>query len=82
MHYKIPALPLPQDIEISDILTEDEMPKVRMKELSSGKSIKKEESGGAFHEKLAKNKKVNIKISHKDKMQEKYGKPKTRGKKK
>jgi ATP-dependent RNA helicase RhlE len=40
------------------------------------------ESKGAFHEKLEKNKKTNTKISYKDKMKAKYGKPKTRGAKK
>ncbi len=82
MKYKIPMAALPDDLEISTILTEDEMPKVRMKELSAGKHIRREEGGGAFHEKSAKNKKVNFKVSHKDKMMEKYGKPKSRGKKK
>ena len=82
MRYQIPIIPLPEDLEISTVLTDDEMPQVRMKELSAGKHIKREEGGGAFHEKKAKNKKVNVKISHKDKMMEKYGKPKTRGKKK
>lgn len=81
MRYQVPILPLPDELEISTVLTEDEIPKVRMKELSTGKHIKKEEGGGAFHEKLARNKKVNVKISHKDKMMEKYGKPKSRGKK-
>ena len=82
MRYKIPMSPLPDDLEISDVLTEDEIPVVRMKELSTGRHIRTDEGGGAFHEKLAKNKKVNVKIRHKDKMMEKYGKPKTRGKKK
>lgn len=38
-------------------------------------------TGGAFHEKKAKNKKVNNKIRHEEKMKKKYGKPKSRGKK-
>ncbi len=81
MNYAVPVLPLPGDLEISDVLTDDEKPKVRMKEVLI-RLPKREESGGAFHEKLAKNKKVNIKVSHKDKMMQKYGKPKTRGAKK
>ncbi len=81
MNYAIPVLPLPADLEISDVLTEDELPKIRMKEIQI-KRPKIEEGGGAFHEKLAKNKKVNIKIKHSDKMMMKYGKPKTRGQKK
>ena len=43
---------------------------------------KRENVGPAFHEKSAKNQKQNAKVSHKDKMMEKYGKPKTRGAKK
>jgi ATP-dependent RNA helicase RhlE len=38
--------------------------------------------GGAFHEKSAKNSKVNVRKSHKDEMMKKYGKPKKRGGKK
>jgi ATP-dependent RNA helicase RhlE len=38
--------------------------------------------GGAFHEKLEKNKKVNVIIPHAERMKKKYGKPKTRGAKK
>lgn len=81
MNYKIPMTPLPQDLEISTVLTEDEMPKVKMKTIQV-RIPKVEAKGAAFHEKKEKNKKVNIKISHKDKMMQKYGKPKTRGGKK
>lgn len=81
MQYQIPIEELPADLEISMVLTEDELPKVHMKELSA-KLPKREQGGGAFHEKSAKNKKVNKKIRHADKMMQKYGKPKTRGKKK
>jgi ATP-dependent RNA helicase RhlE len=63
------------------VLTEDEKPKVRMKETLIVLP-KVSESKGAFHEKLEKNKKTNTKISYKDKMKAKYGKPKTRGAKK
>jgi ATP-dependent RNA helicase RhlE len=81
MQYQIPIQELPADLEISNVLTADELPKVHMKELSA-KLPKREEGGGAFHEKSAKNKKVNKKVRHADKMMQKYGKPKTRGKKK
>ncbi|WP_276131650.1 DEAD/DEAH box helicase [Polluticoccus soli] len=80
MKYEIPILPLPEDLEISDVLTEDEKPKVFMK-TNLIKLPKIDEGGGAFHEKSAKNKKVNKKVRHADKMKEKYGKPKKRGKK-
>jgi ATP-dependent RNA helicase RhlE len=78
MSYQIPVTPLPADLEISDVLTDDEKPQVKMKnflvalpEISS--------YGPAFHEKAAKNQKKNVKVSHADKMKAKYGKPKTRG---
>ena len=74
MKYKIPMLPLPAHLEISDVLTEDEKPKVRMKEIFV-KAPKRENVGAAFHEKLEKNKKVNIKVKYSDKMKLKYKKP-------
>ncbi len=74
MHYTVPVMPLPEDLIISDILTEDEMPKVKMKTFLV-KPPKKEDVGPAFHQKSAKNSKVNVHISHKDKMMKKYGKP-------
>ena len=81
MKQEIPLLSLPEDLEISAILTEDEKPKIRMKIIQT-KVPKKEESGPAFHEKSAKNSKVNKRKNHKEDMQKKYGKPKTRGAKK
>lgn len=81
MHYKIPMLPLPAELVISDVLTEDEKPKVYVKEIQL-KIPKKVDVGPSFHEKSAKNQKVNFTMSRKDKMMKKYGKPKTRGQKK
>jgi ATP-dependent RNA helicase RhlE len=81
MNYAITMLPVPPNLEISDELTEDEKPKVFMKEIAV-KLPKKEESGPAFHEKSAKNKKVNVVVRRKDRMMAKYGKPKKRGQKK
>lgn len=81
MNYTIPIIPLPEDLEISDVLTEDEKPKLYTKALPLD-IPKAEFAGGAFHEKLEKNKKVNVIISHADRMKKKYGKPKTRGAKK
>ncbi|SHN43818.1 DEAD/DEAH box helicase [Chitinophaga sp. CF418] len=78
MNYQIPIVPLPEDLVISEVLTDDEKPEVKMKNFLI-KLPSREEAGPAFHEKLAKNKKVNVKISHADKMKKKYGKPKTRG---
>jgi len=78
MKQEIPMLALPTDLEISAILTEDEKPKVRMKIIQI-KVPKKEESGPAFHEKSAKNSKVNVRKNRKEIMQKKYGKPISRG---
>lgn len=81
MKYIIPTVELPANLEISDVLTGDEMPKVHMKEIQL-KVPSKENLGAAFHEKSAKNSKVNTVISRKERMMKKYGKPKTRGQKK
>jgi len=81
MKQEIPMLALPADLEISAMLTEDEKPKVRMKIIQI-KVPKKEESGPAFHEKSAKNSKVNVRKNRKEIMQKKYGKPISRGGKK
>ncbi len=78
MKYRVPVTPLPESLEISEILTEDEIPKVFMKTYQV-RLPKKEEVGPAFHEKSAKNQKVNFLVSKKDRMMKKYGRPKTRG---
>jgi len=80
MKYEVPLLPLPENLEISEVLTEDEIPKVFMKTYLV-KLPKKEEVGPAFHQKSAKNSKVNVIVRKKDRMMKKYGKPKTRGQK-
>ena len=77
MNFAITMEPLPPHLEISTRLTEDEMPKVYMKEVQV-RLPKKEERGPAFHEKSVKNQKVNVRRSHKDEMRKKYGKPKKR----
>lgn len=82
MNQKIPANFLPEGLEISTTYIDDEMPKVRMKNIQV-KLPKKEESGPAFHEKKEKNKKVNQHIRRGDAHKLKYGKPKSaRGQKK
>lgn len=81
MACKIPMMKMPEEVEVSKELTEDELPKVVMK--NNLVSIpKKEEGGAAFHEKKDKNKKVNMKVRRAEAMRNKYGKPKTRGQKK
>lgn len=81
MNYKVPVTELPENLEISDVLTASEIPQIKMKN-SLGKLPKiRDEEKSAFQQKKAKNMKVNAKVSYKDKMHAKYGKPKTRGQK-
>lgn len=78
MKYKVTTSTLPETLIISNELTEAEKPKVHMKIIKI-KQPKKEEVGPAFHEKSAKNQKVNFIVRKKDRMMKKYGRPKTRG---
>lgn len=80
MKMKIPMNKMPEEVKISKELTQEELPVIIQKEIQV-KRPKKEDVGPAFHEKSAKNSKVNNKIRHEDKMKKKYGKPKTRGQK-
>lgn len=77
MAYKIPQLDLPAEVAISDELSPEERPR------TAGKNYlphtEKKTSGPGFHEKLDKNKKVNLGGSYKRKLAEKYKKPLTRG---
>jgi ATP-dependent RNA helicase RhlE len=66
---------VPNDVVLVKDILEFEKPKISIPE----KSIKlpqRENKGASFHEKKAKNKKVNVRYNHKKAMQEKYGKPK------
>ena len=81
MQYSIPVLPLPAELEISDVLTEDEKPKIYMK-TDHIKIKTKTDRGQVFHAKSAKNSKTNKKVSRKDQMKKKYGKPIKRSAKK
>jgi ATP-dependent RNA helicase RhlE len=81
MHRSVPIVPLPAGLEISDQLTADERPVVYSKVIPLNMP-KPGTSGAAFHQKLEKNKKVNVIVRHADRMMKKYGKPKTRGAKK
>lgn len=82
MQMKIPMEDFPEeDVIISNELIPEELPKVHHKEINMKLPKLNPDKGAAFHEKKLKNQKTNKKISHKDKMMEKYGKPKTRGSK-
>ena len=80
MDYKIAIAPLPEGLIISQVLIPEELPKVNMKTIRV-KLPKKEDVGPAFHEKSAKNSKVNMKLTRAQAMRAKYGKPKTKGQK-
>jgi len=82
MNLKITTKPLPEEIELSDELidleiTVDHVPfnDHKIKKLKAS-------SGGAFHEKKEKNKKVNVHLTRAMKMKKKYKKPKKRRSKK
>ncbi len=77
MKFEVPCLQLPPHLQVSTELTEDEQPKVFMKEIAM-KAPARIERGASFHERSLKNSKVNKKISRKDQMKKKYGKPITR----
>jgi ATP-dependent RNA helicase RhlE len=81
MKFSIPVSPLPPHLQLSTRLTDDEQPKVYMKEIQV-KLPKREERGASFHEKSAKNSKVNKRVSRKEQMKQKYGKPIKKGGKK
>jgi ATP-dependent RNA helicase RhlE len=66
---------VPEEVLFTEEILEFEKPKLAI----PGKLIKlpkRDNIGASFHEKKAKNKKVNVRYNHKKAMQEKYGKPK------
>ena len=74
MQYPVPVVPLPDNLVITDELTEDEKPKVHMK-IIEVKAPPREAVGPAFHEKLPKNQKVNVRRDHAAEKMLKYGRP-------
>ncbi|GAA3509885.1 DEAD/DEAH box helicase [Aquimarina addita] len=78
MDMEIEQLELPDAVEISELLTPEEQPIV--KEINNPhKRPNDEDAGAAFHEKSAKNSKVNLGGSYSREIKKKYKKPKTRG---
>ncbi len=78
MDFKIPVLDIPEEVEISKQLTEDERPK-EDREQSKNRTGQEYVPGPAFHEKSEKNSKVNLGGSYRREIAKKYKKPKTRG---
>ncbi len=78
MDVEIPKLSLPEEVEISKQLTEDERPR-EDGEISKNRTKLEYVPGPAFHEKSEKNKKTNQGGSYRREIAKKYKKPKTRG---
>ena len=76
MRMEVPQFELPESVEVSTILIPEEQPKV----FEINNPNKNEDAPGpAFHEKSAKNQKVNLGGSYRREIAKKYKKPKTRG---
>jgi ATP-dependent RNA helicase RhlE len=78
MDYKIPVLALPEAVEVSKQLTEEERPR-EDQGISKNRTSQEYVPGPAFHEKKEKNKKTNQGGSYRREIAKKYKKPKTRG---
>ncbi len=78
MDMEVTKTALPENLSISTELTADEMPTDHREGATINKKIFAS-SGPAFHEKKAKNQKVNVRRNHQKEMMKKYGKPRTKG---
>jgi len=80
MNYTIPSIEIPEEVEVSTQLTPEEK-KILYPDQPEEKEVEIiREGGAAFHEKSAKNSKVNAeRKSYKRKLQERYKKPIKRG---
>ena len=78
MNYEIPKLEIPEQVEISKQLTEEERPKEE-REVNKNRTSQEYVPGPAFHEKKEKNQKTNQGGSYRREIAKKYKKPKTRG---
>jgi ATP-dependent RNA helicase RhlE len=79
MDFKIPEIDFPEEVKVSSQLTPEERPTIVEK---YSRSFLKENPDKGFHEKIEKNKKVNLGGSYKREIAKKYKKPKTKGDKK
>lgn len=78
MQMEIPLLEIPDVVEISTELIEEERPQIKERN-NPTKRRDEDAPGAAFHEKSEKNSKENLGGSYKFKIAAKYKKPKTRG---
>ncbi len=79
---KIKKINIPAEVEITEDLLNWEIDNSGQRELNASLPKLDADAGKAYHAKIAKNTKVNQKVSRADKMHAKYGKPITRGAKK
>lgn len=80
MKFKIPVTPNTENLEVSDVLTRDEMPNNETRNIQD--KFKIPVQGVAFHDKSKKNLKENNHMTRAEKLKLKYGKPKKRKPKK
>jgi ATP-dependent RNA helicase RhlE len=78
MHMEIPVMALPEVVEISTELIEEERPQIKERN-NPTKRRDEDAPGPAFHEKKEKNQKENLGGSYRREIAKKYKKPKTRG---
>ena len=76
MNYEIPVSEIPEEVEITQQLTEEER---KASEKNFYRNVKKVEIGPSYHEKKEKNKKVNDRDKWRRERKVKYKKPKSRG---
>lgn len=78
MDYKIPVRDLPEDLDVATQLIPEERKK-KGSHKNHNRNLTKDLAGPAFHEKSAKNSKVNQGGKYRRELAKKYKKPKTRG---
>ena len=78
MQMAIPLMEIPESVEISTELLEEERPQIKERN-NPIKKTDEDAPGPAFHDKSEKNSKENLGGSYKFKIAAKYKKPKTRG---
>ena len=79
MQMEVPLVDIPGEVEISKELIEEERPQIKERHNPLKRQTDTYTPGDAFHEKKEKNKKTNKGGSYRQKIKQKYKKPKTRG---
>jgi ATP-dependent RNA helicase RhlE len=79
MQMKVSLLNLPESVDVSKELIEEERPQIKEHHNPTKRATDEYTPGEAFHEKKEKNQKTNQGGSYRRKIKQKYKKPKTRG---